>query len=520
MRIFLSLLLLCNISLSAQKPITLEDIWQRGTFSTKGVPGFNFQNDGVHYTKLESGAILQYDLRSGDKSGVIFEAADLKTSAEGWQGAFDGYSFSADEVKLLLSTGTVPLFRWSSESDFFVFDQQTKQMSRLYTGGKQRYATFSPDGSKVAFVAGNNLYFKDLKTQQIVQVTTDGKQNEIINGASDWVYEEEFELIRAFEWSPDGARLAYFRFDEKDVPEMTMEMFRGNPYPEMVTFKYPKVGENNSVVQPFIYDLNARKSIQVEIPDRVTVNNRLDDYLPRMSWTPSGKLCVTWMNRHQNKQRYWLADAVTGTCTKLLEEESKYYIDLNEIKFLKDGSGFVVQSGKSGFNHLYRHDMSGKQVAAITKGNWDVTNFYGVDEKTGQVFFQAAAKKPMQREIYATTLAGKKPKKITKLQGTNNAQFSSTFDYYVNTFSTANTPPQYTVCTRKGKEIRTLEQNEEVRSKQSEYGTIPVDFFDFKTSDHVTLNGWMIKPTDPQFKGQKLPVLMFVYGGPGSQQVT
>lgn len=518
--LLLSCLTLLCFSLAAQKPITLEDIWQRGTFSTKGVPGFNFQQDGVHYTKLENGAIVQYDLRTGDKSGVLFDAAAVTTNAPGWQGAFDGYSFSADESKLLLTTGTVPLFRWSSEADFFIYDQKSKTITRLFEGGKQRYATFSPDASKVAFVAGNNLFYKDLVSGALTQITRDGKQNEIINGASDWVYEEEFELIRAFEWSPDGASLAYLRFDEREVPEMTMEMYRGNTYPEEVTFKYPKAGEKNSVVSAHNYQLNTQKNLEIDIPDRVSKDGRLDDYLPRLGWTPAGNICITWMNRHQSTQRYWLADAKTGKCNLLHEESSKYYLDLHDIHFLKDGSGFVVQSEKSGYNHLYRYDMNGKQVAALTKGAWDVTNFYGIDEQNGQVFFQAASKNPMQREIYSTTLNGKKPKKISKQTGSNNGQFSSTFDYFVNTFSTANTPPQFAVFNRKGKEIRSLEQNEGVRAKQTEYGTIPVEFFDFKTSDNVELNGWMIKPTDPQYKNQQLPVLMFVYGGPGSQQVT
>lgn len=517
MRFFLFFLL--PFSLLAQKPITLEDIWQRGTFNTKGIPGFNFQNDGVHYTRLENGSIVQFDLRTGEKSGVVFDPATVTTSVPGWNGLFDGYSFNADESKLLLSLNSRQLYRWSSESDFYVYDLKTRQIQRLFEGDKQRYATFSPDASKVAFVSGNDLYYKDLVSGKTTRITTDGKHNAIINGATDWVYEEEFELIRAFQWSPDGKSLAFLRFDETEVPEMTMEMYNGDMYPELVTFKYPKVGEKNSVVTAFIYNLQQNSSIQVNIPDRISVDGRLDDYLPRINWTPGGQLCLTWMNRHQNTERYWLADAATGKCTKLLEQTSKYYLDLHDINFLADGSGFVIQSEKSGFNHLYRYDMKGNQVAAITKGKWDVTGIYGIDEKKGQVYFQAAAKNPMQREIYAVSLKGKKQRQISKLKGSNSAQFSSTFDYYVNTYSTINTAPQFAVCDRKGKVVRTLEQNDDTRNKQAEYGAIPVEFFDFKTSEDVKLNGWMIKPTDPQFKDQKLPVLMFVYGGPGSQQV-
>jgi dipeptidyl-peptidase-4 len=514
------LLLLLPGFVWAQKNITLEDIWQRGTFSAKGVPGFNFQKDGVHYTRLEGRAILQYDLRTGDQSGVVFDASAITSAAKGWKGDFDSYAFNSDESKLLLATGVTPLFRHSTEADFFVFDQRTQTLERLHDGPKQRYATFSPDATKVAFVMGNDVYIKHLTTGETTRVTTDGKQNEIINGASDWVYEEEFVLVRAFEWSPDGRYLAYLRFDEREVPEMSMEMYRGGAYPEMVTFKYPKVGENNAVVTAHVYALPTGKTATVDIPKRDEKNGRINDYLPRLGWTPSGKVCLTWMNRLQNTQRFWLAEPTTGACSLLQEETSKYYLELQEITFLSDGSGFVVQSEKSGYSHLYRHDMQGKQVAALTKGKWDVTNFYGVDEKNGQVFYQAAVQSPAQRELYSVDLSGKKNKKISRLKGTNNGQFSSTFDYFVNTFSTANTPPEYGVFTRKGKAVRTLEQNLSLKGKQSEYGTIPVEFFDFKTSDNVELNGWMIKPAAPEFQNKQLPVLMFVYGGPGSQQVT
>lgn len=527
----LSLLLLLPFGGFSQKPITLEDIWKNGVFTTKGIPGFNFQKDGVHFTRLEGNVITQYDLRSGDQTGVIFDASKVTSDAPGWKGSFDGYTFSADESKILLATGTTPIFRWSSESEYYVFDQKTKQLSKLFVDdvvylenvrnmSKQRYATFSPDGSKVAFVVRNNLYFKDLTSGKTTKITSDGKQNQIINGASDWVYEEEFTLVRAFEWSPDGRRIAFLRFDESEVPEMTMDLYRGGPYPEPVTFKYPKVGEKNSVVSAQVYDLDHAKSLEINIPNRDSKENRLDDYLPRLNWTPGGKICLTWMNRHQNTQRLYLADPTNGQSKLLQEDNSKYYIDLHEVTFLADGSGFVMQSEKSGFNHLYLYDMEGNEKVALTKGNWDVTAFYGLDEKNGKIYFQAASKTPMARELYESDLKGKKPKKIKKPEGSNGAQWSNTFDYFVHSYSTANTPPQYAVCDRKGKVIRVLEQNQELQQKQSEYGVLPVEFFDFKTSDKVDLNGWMIRPTAPQFKGQQLPVLMFVYGGPGSQQVT
>jgi dipeptidyl-peptidase 4 len=520
MRHIIGLVLLsCSFTLFAQQPITLEDIWQKGTFNPKPLSGFNFRNDGAHFTRSEGGKIVEYDLRSGAATRTLLDAATLKSDAAGWKGKFDGYAFSGDEAAILLSTEEEAIYRWSSKAHYFIFQQATGGLTRLHEGTKQRYATFSPDGSKVAFVAENDLYVRDLRTGKTLRVTTDGRANAIINGASDWVYEEEFELVRAFEWSPDSKKIAFLRFDESEVPQMSMDLFTGSMYPEVDSFKYPKVGQPNALVTANIYDLNTAKSVPVDIPQRALKNGRLDDYLPRIAWTPTGKACFTWLNRHQNTQRLWLADPATGSCTLLHEEKNERYLELRDITFLSDGSGFLMQSEKSGYNHLYRFDMAGREVAALTKGNWEVTSFYGVDEKNGLAYYQAAKENPMQRELYSVRLDGKKDKRMSKGRGTTSAQFSKTFDYCVQTFSTLNTPPQYAVCDRKGKVLRELEQNANVREKQAVHGTAPADFFKFETSEGVSLNGWMIRPTAPEFQNQKLPVLMFVYGGPGSQQV-
>lgn len=529
--VFLSIILfgasLMPVCLVAQRPITLEDIWTNDAFATQTVPGFRFQNDGVHYTQLTGSAIEQYDLRSGDQSGVVFDARTIAANAApGWSGAFENYTFSTDESKILLESDVEKIYRRSSRANYFVYDRKTKTLTRLHEGPKQRYATFSPDGSKVAYVLNNDLYYKDLVSGKTVRVTSDGKTNEIINGASDWVYEEEFSLVRAFEWSPDGQKLAYFRFDEREVPEFTLEMYNGGDYPEQVSFKYPKVGEKNSAVTAHLFQLTNAKMIAVDIPER---SDGLDDYLPRMAWTPGGQLCITRMNRHQNRLWLLLADPATGVCSTLLEETSKYYLDLHEPAFLADGSGFVWQSEKSGFNHLYRYDMQGEQVKDLTRGNWDVTDFYGVDQKNGLVFFQSAEQSPMQRELYSVNLNGRMRTKYSRQEGFHSAQFSNTFEYYVDTYTTANNPPVYTVYNLQGKVLRQLEINESIRGLQEECGVRPVEFFQVPVKNASSpsgqswsgdLNGWMIKPAGPQYAGQKLPVLMFVYGGPGSQQVT
>ena len=526
MRQTLSILLFITLAVSAAaqtKAITLEDIWSNGTFQTKGGPwGIRFRNDGVHYTALSEGRVEELDIRTGQKTATLFDAATATSPDGNWKGVTDGYVLSSDEQHLLLSTGTQSIYRWSTKAQFYTADPSSKTVTPLYTGSLQRYATFSPDASKVAFVVNNNLFYKNLSTGNTAQVTTDGKENEIINGASDWVYEEEFELVRAFEWSPDGRYLAYLRFDEREVPEMKMERYNGGEYPEIITYKYPKVGEKNSVVTAHIYDLKSGKTVAVE------TGAAADDYLPRIAWTPKGELCVTRMNRHQNHLWLLTADPESGKTDVLFEEENKYYLDLVDPVFLADGSGFIWESPKSGYNHLYRYDMKGKEKAALTKGNFDVTSFLGVDEKNGTVFFQAAANDPMHREIYSVKLKDKKAKlnKISDDPGFHGAQFSKSFDYWINSYSTINSAPQYFVRDREGKMVRKLEQNEDIRRKQLEYGTVPAEFIEVPLDYPDTavggawkghLNGFVMKPANMN-PNEKHPLLMFCYGGPGSQQ--
>ncbi|MBK6929838.1 MAG: S9 family peptidase [Saprospirales bacterium] len=512
---------------SAQKPVTLEDIWSTGALDAKTVPGFRFQDDGAHYTLLQASRIEQYDVRTGEKTAVLFDAAALPAAiAPGWTGTFDAYGFSAGANKILLACGEEKIYRWSSRALFFVYDLKTKKLTALHDGAKQRYATFSPDGSKVAYVVDNDLYYLDLPSGKTTRITTDGRANAIINGASDWVYEEEFTLARAFEWSADNRKIAFLRFDEREVPQYTMELYKGGDYPELLTYKYPKVGEKNAIITAQVYDLPSTRTTAVQIPGRADAATA-DDYLPRIAWTPGGSLCVTRLNRHQNQLQLLLADPTNGNCRTLLEETSACYLDLREPVFLSDGSGFLWQSEKSGYNHIYRYDMQGRETAALSKGNWEVTDFYGVDEQNGLAYFQAAAETPMRREVYAVRLNGKHRTKISGAPGVHSAQFSRGFDFFIDTYSAFGTPPQYAVCDRVGRVVRPLEQNAGLRDQQAECGVAPVEFFQVPVKNASApgggwsgaLNGWMIKPTAPQYAGQKLPVLMFVYGGPGSQQV-
>jgi len=432
----------------------------------------------------------------------------------GFSGKMNSYTFNSDESKMLLTTGREAIYRRSSKSNFFVWDGT--KLSALFDGGKQMYATFNPQSTKVAFVFENDLYIKNLEDGKITRVTNDGRTNEIINGAVDWVYEEEFGFAKGFEWSPDGKRIAYYRFDERDVKEFIMTNYNGDLYPEYVRFKYPKVGEKNSDVSVHVYDLKKKKSITID------VGSEKDQYIPRIKWTKNPKKLVVYrLNRLQNHIELLLASAKNGKTKTILEEKNKYYIAegvFDNIRFLENNK-FIWSSEKDGWHHLYLHDMKGGKPTQLTSGDWDMTRFYGVDEKNGKAYFQAAMETPMNREIYSVKLDGSKTKKLTKEVGSNTAQFSSTFDYYVNTFSTINSPSTYKVYDRKGKLIRTIEDNANLVNIQKTYGVTDVEFMNFDTENGVNLNAYMIKP--PNFdESKEYPVFMYLYGGPGSQQVT
>jgi dipeptidyl-peptidase-4 len=499
-------------ALPAQDLIKLEDIWASNVFSAQYVPGFNFQLDGRHYTRQEGNKVVQYDLTTGQSTAVLLDASELEGQA-GFSGQLRGYSFSNDESKMLISSEVESIYRRSRKGYFFVWDGE--QLQAIYPEGKISYATFNPQADKVAFVFENNVYLKDLESGAITAITEDGKTNQIINGAADWVYEEEFAFAQAFAWAPDGNTIAYYKFDESKVQEFTMTNYRDDLYPEYVTFKYPKVGELNSVVSIHLYNLTTGTTQKVDVgPEK-------DQYIPRIKWTQDpNQLCVFRMNRHQNKLELLLANASTGATSVLLTETNPYYIDIHDnLTFLKNGQQFVWTSEQDGWNHVYLYDMKGNLIRQVTEGEWEVTEFYGVDEDNGVIYYQSTEPSPLQRDLYKINLLGKGKRKLNKSDGWNGAQFSSTFDYYVESHSTANSPASYTVYNQKGKLIRVIEDNKDLRQVQKDYAVGPVEFFDFETNQGVQLNGYMIKPKDFS-PDQDYPVLMFLYGGPGSQQVT
>jgi dipeptidyl-peptidase-4 len=516
-----------GISQDAKKSITLEDIYKLRKFASKGVPGVESMNDGDHYCQLKKDSLNIYEYATGKYTGSVVLAKELIPAGDTAPIDMNGFEFSGDETKILFATDDEAIYRRSSKATFYVFDLQTKKLMPLSGGGKQRLATFSPDGSKIAFVRDNNLFIKDISVGMFnaggksdrqengveIQVTTDGKANEIINGATDWVYEEEFEFSKAFEWSPDGKRIAYYRFDESKVREYQLTYY-GDLYPEQYKYKYPKAGEDNSVIGIYLYDLGSKKTTLVDI------GSEKDIYIPRIKWTEDpNTLALYRLNRHQNKLELLLADAATGTTKVIYTEENKSYIEINDHwHFLKNNKEFLLTSEKDGYRHIYLYDLAGKQLRQLTQGNFEVLDVLGADEKNNLVYYSSTETSPMDKDICAVSLDGKKKNKLNSRQGGNAVDFSKTFSYYIGRWSDNNTPSYVAVYKANGTDVRMLQDNAKLKTTIAEYGFSKAEFFKFKTSDGTELNGLMVKPPDFD-PSKKYPVLFTIYGGPGSQTV-
>ena len=512
------LLLFLATALSAQtQDISLEDIWQNYRFLPERVAGFNFLADGKTFSRLEDNRVVIYDLRSGEEQRIALDGPAFD-GQQGFDGTIDDYNFSADERQIVFSTQSEPLFRRSSQSFFYVYDRDAKTLTPVFADKRHRLATLDPTGKQVAYVVDNNVYVKNLATGARTQVTSDGLNNKIINGASDWVYEEEFAFARAIYWSPDGSHLAYLKFDETKVPEFTYTDFHDGMYPEYNTFKYPKVGEENSTVSLHAYNLATGQT-----KDLITVNKDANDrwhYLPRVTWTTRGDQVVAQvMNRRQNQTQLQLFDLNTGQERTILKEASKFYIDVHDnLEFLAGGKQFIWTSEIDGFNHVYLHGLdNAEEQQQITVGKYDVTDFYGVHD--GRIYYQAAQNDALGRQVYTKSLRGKdRPRPLAATRGTNSAQFSSTYDYFVLTHQTINQAPVITVMDGQGGSVRNIVDNKALMTRTQDFGFQPVEFFTTEAADGTTLNGYMIKPAGMD-ENVEHPLLMHVYGGPGSQQV-
>lgn len=505
---FLLAVLIITPAFAQKRDITLEDLWQNYTFYPTYIGGFNSMNDGEHYSTMEKSEkgqkIIKHRFKDGKKVRTLFSSADFDIPR------INNYTFSDDEKQVLLETKTEKIYRYSNKSVYYIYNIFTEKISKL-SDDKIMYATFSPRGDKVAYVFENNLYIKNIRSGKVTQVTTDGKKNHIINGASDWVYEEEFALVRAFEWAPDGENIAYYKFDETHVKEFSMDLFKGGLYPTQEVFKYPKAGEDNSVVKIYTYNLKEDKS-------NFIYTEKDYEYFPRIKWTKSSeKLVILAMNRHQNELDFIVANANDGSNKILFTEKDKYYIDINDnLTFLTEDN-FIWTSEKDGFNHVYLKDFEGGEIQ-ITKGNWEVTSFHGVDSDKMEIYYTSTEDGSINRSLFVQNLDTDNKRKLSTDLGTNSATFSKGLKYYMNSISNANSAPKFTLHKSDGTQLKVLEDNSEFETKMEDFNLSEKEFFTIKTED-AELNAWMIKP--PNFdKNKEYPLYMFLYGGPGSQQVT
>lgn len=508
-----ALLLFFCISVVGQQKLTLEEIWG-GAFRAEGMEELQSLKNTNQYTVLNfdkasrSMQIDLYDYATLKKVSTLIDTKNHKNLP-----MIDSYTFNSKENAILIACASESIFRRSFLADYYLYDISSKQLTKLFDF-KVQEPTFSPDGTQIAYAKDNNLFVYNLQTKSSKQITTDGKKNAIINGITDWVYEEEFAFVRAFDWNASSDKIAYIRFDETEVPEFSMDLYNQGLYPTQQVFKYPKAGEKNALVSLHIYDLKGNNSKQVNL------GNYNDFYIPRLKWTNEANvLSAQVINRHQNNLDLLFVDGNSGTAKIVLNEKDKAYVDITDnLTFLKDNS-FIWTSEKDGFNHIYHYDKSGKLKNQITKGNWEVTKYYGLDEKSGTIFYQSVENGSINRDIYSIKLNGSAKKRLSTQTGTNSATFSPNFEYYINTFSSAKTPAEYSLNNAKtGKEVQSIKKNGALLSKLAKYDLPSKEFFELTTEKGNKLNAWMIKPKDFD-PNKKYPVFMFQYSGPGSQEV-
>lgn len=493
--------------------ITLQDIWG-GTFRTERMDALHSMDNGKQYSVLNfnrvsgSTSIDIYDYKTLKKVRTLVNSADIAEIKY-----FTDYIFSADEAKVLLATNVSSIYRRSTLGTYFLYNTENNSVVKVANHPIQE-PTFSPDGTKVAYGYENNLYIKDLISGETTQVTFDGEKNRTINGITDWVYEEEFSFVRAFEWNANSDRIAYVKFDETNVPEFSMDVYGKTLYPDQQVFKYPKAGEANSVVSLHVYNLKKDKSTEVTLS-----KSYKDFYIPRIKWTNDADiLSAQYMNRHQNELDLWFIDTKKDKTDLVLAEKDNAYIDVTfNLTFLKDNS-FIWTSEKDGYNHIYHYDSDGDLINQVTKGKWEVTEYYGYDEKNDRVYYQSVENGSINRDVYAIALNGRKKERLTKRDGTNDAAFSADFTYFINTFSSATTPTEYTLNSAKtGDVIKSILDNDKVADKLLNYKTSEKEFTTITVNGNE-LNMWMVKPADFD-PSKQYPLLMYQYSGPGSQEV-
>ena len=515
---------LLTLGIQAAEEITIRKM-TNGEYSAHGVGGMRSMKDGDHYMMIGGGGtcLVRYAFKTGEVVDTLF---DVKSARGCDFKRFDGYIMSPAEDRILIQTKTNYIYRRSFTAEYYIYDVKNRKMAPLSTGGPQQVPSFSPDGKMIAFVRDNNIHLVKLMFgNSESQVTTDGKFNEVLNGIPDWVYEEEFTMNKCYEFSADSKMIAYVKSVESHVPSFSFAMYRGMApsheanalYPGAYTYKYPLPGVDNSKVSVHTYDIKSKVTRQMDL--------QIDeeDYIPRIHFTSDPeKLAIVTLNRHQSRMDMYMANPRSTVCKLVLREESPTYINeptYQDIRFYPNN--FILQSQRNNYNHLYLYNLNGQLVRQLTDGEYEVTNFYGWDEKTGDLYYQSNEPSPMRRAIYHINKKGKKTR-LTPETGTSDATFSNNLQYYVHTHSDLHTPNVITIENVKGKVMKTLVDNKALAEKLNQPGMPTKEFFQFTTSNGTQLNGWMVKPAENsefRIQNSKLPVIMYQYSGPGSQEV-
>ena len=504
-----TLVVLLGINSFAQQKLTVANATD-GTFNQESVRSLNWMNDGQFYSALSQNKIIKYSVSSGEPVETLVDGSTLNIDIR-------SYSFSDDETMVLLMTDRQSVYRRSYTAVFYLYDRNTKQ-AQLLANGRQAYATISPDNSKVAFTRDNNLFFVEISSGAETAVTSDGKFNEIINGSSDWVYEEELYLTQAFAWSPDSKKLAYYRFDESNVREYNMQVWNdGAHYPEDYRYKYPKAGEDNSLIEIHIYNLESKSKTKADI------GAETDIYIPRISWTKDANLLsVQRLNRLQNQLDILHVNASDGSSTTVLSDKSDTYIDLtftDDLTYLDNGTQFLYSSEQDGYKHFYLYGLEGNLINQITKGAFEAVSLVGLDQKRKILYYASTEDSPLEQHLYSVSLSGSRKQKLSAAAGNHRIDMSADCSYFIDYQSSHDTPLNVSLYkTRGNKKIKVMEDNQELAMKAKEFGWVDKEFFEIGNGEGTMLNGYFLKPADFD-ESKKYPLLMFQYSGPGSQQV-
>jgi dipeptidyl-peptidase-4 len=531
LRYFLPALAACLLltgKLQAQKQISLDDCFAHFRFYPQSASGIRFAPDGLRYLEQTRDGIALMDIAGGNRRSLLIADADLRAMGE-----WDDYSFSSDLSGFLFSVNVRPVYRHSTLAGYRWYDVQSRRLENIHSSTDIQFAALSPDGRKVAFVLDNNLYFRDMAAAgAAVQITKDGQKDLVINGLPDWVYEEEFSPVDgngmvAAVWSPDSKKLAYIRFDESAVPYYPIVHYGIENYPTYNYPKYPQAGAANSSVSVHIYDVEESRHIGRPM------GLESEDYVPRLHWTRDNRLLIHRLNRRQDtlellltipdraifdetKGIYWMPTRL------LLRETDLAYVEIfDHLYFPEDGRRYIWSSEQDGFHHLYLKNLDPATASLprqLTRGAYDVTGFYGLNDSTGKFYYQTATPTPMDRQLWEGSLNGDPPRLLTPGTGTFNAGFSPGFRYFLQEWSDANTPNTALLRSITGDTVRMLTENSRVQQRRKDYGFVEKRFWQFALPDGTSLNGWMLRP-DTLETGKKYPVLLDVYGGPGSQTV-